>query len=160
MSLSIAARREESPWSCKDNEAILVLAPASPRLNRAGTVIVLMGSHFCLSTSWSQCEYITSSEWYRIFGITVTRTHNFWLWLKIKHGVSPVCEQTHHLSTFGTSQFLPGKLILPIVWAQREVLYLGTVPKQTPYPHTSSIVRPILCSSHQHWGGLGSEDKL
>ena len=41
MSLSIAARREESPWPCKDSEAIPVPAPASPRLNRAVTVIAL-----------------------------------------------------------------------------------------------------------------------
>ena len=79
MSSSIAARREESPWPYKDNEAIPVPAPSSLRLNRAATVIVLMGSRFCLSTSRSQCEYITSSEWYRIFGITVTRTQNSWL---------------------------------------------------------------------------------
>ena len=106
MSSSIAARREESPWPYKDNEAIPVPAPASPRLNRAATVIGLMGSHFCLSTSQSQCEYIISSEWYRIFGITVMRTQNSWLGLKtfiFKHGVSPVCEQTHHPPTSGTS---------------------------------------------------------
>ena len=110
ISSSTADCREESPWPCRDSEAIPVPAPASPRLNKVAMVIALIGSLFCLSISWSQCEYITSSEWYKIFGITATETQNSWLWLKtftFKHGVSPVCEQIHQPPTSGTIQFLP-----------------------------------------------------
>ena len=41
-------------------------------------VIALIGSLFCLSISRSQCEYITSSESYLIFGITATKTQRGW----------------------------------------------------------------------------------
>ena len=50
-------------------------------------VITLIGSLFCLSISQSQCEYITSSEWYKIFGITETKTQRGWQAFYTQEGV-------------------------------------------------------------------------
>ena len=142
ISSSIAAHREENPWSCRDSEAIPVPAPASPRLNKVTMVIALIGSLFCLSISWSQCKYITSAEWYKIFGITATKTQNSWLWLKtfiFKYGVSPVCEQIHQPPTSGTIQFLPCKHRLPIVWAQGGFYHMVLCPNRVPVPKPHSL---------------------
>ena len=162
ISSSIAACREENPWSCRDSEAIPVPALVSPRLNKVAMVIALIGSLFYLSSSRSQCKCITSSEWYKIFGITATKTEFLTLvkTFTFKHGVSPVREQIHQPPTSGTIQVLPCKHRLPIVWAQRGVLSRGTVPEQSPCPQTSFIVRPTLRYSHWPWGGFRSKDKL
>ena len=168
ISIYIVAHREENPWSCRDSEAIPVPAPASPRLNKVAKVITLIGSLFCLSISWSQCKYITSAEWYKIFGITATKTQNSWLWLKPSHlnmGLAQYVNKSTNPQPLAQSNFCHVSIGYQLSGNKGEFYHVVLCRNRVPVPKPHSLwglpwVLPIgigvgsnlKTNCKRHWG--------